>query len=281
MLNKNEIFLNDNKIAFGKFPKSIVYDSELINKLNNLESINDIVYLDGEQYLKITKGSIEEVIESNFITTSGDVIKKKDVIKTVSVNNNMYFKFEPIIWKILKTNGYRYTLITEDVIYSLAYKYINDDHRYFYNNYEESTIRNYLNNNFYNEAFNEDEKRCIIKTLVVNQVETTKYTSNPYVCANTFDYIYIPSYKDVNNAEYKFVDDASRTCSATPYAIELGAKISFDDIYHGNAVYYLRSPDGYYDNKVSMVNSFGSANDIMDVTREDGGIRPMMNIVIK
>ncbi len=30
-----------------------------------------------------------------------------------------------------------------------------------------------------------------------------------------------------------------------------------------------------------MVNSFGSPNDIMDVTREDGGMRCMMNIVIR
>ncbi len=281
MLNKNEIFLGNDKIAFGKFPKSIVYDTDLINKLNNLDSINNIVSLDGVDYLKISKGSIEETIEEDFITTSGDVIKKKDVIKNVSICNNIYFKIEPIIWKIINTNGYRYTLITEDVIYSLAFKVINDDKRFFYNNYEESTIRNYLNNNFYNNAFSEDEKRCIIKTLVVNQVETTKYTSNPYVCANTFDYIYIPSYKDITNSEYKFNQDEDRTCHATAYAIELGAKISFDDIYHGNAMYYLRSPDGYYNNKVSMVNCFGSANDIMDVTREDGGIRPMMNIVIR
>ena len=281
-LNKNEIFKEDNKVAFGRFPKSIVFDNELISKLNNLESVNNIVSLDGEDYLKISKGIIEEAIEYDFVTTSGDVIRKKDTSKINLISNNdIYFKIEPIIWKIIDTNGYRYTLITEDVIFAHAYKYYTDDKRFFYNNYEESSIRNYLNNNFYKDAFNEDEKRCIIKTLVINQVESTKFTSNPYICANTFDYIYIPSFKDITSEKYKFVKDQDRVCTATPYAIELGARISHDDIYGGNATYYLRSPDGYYNNKVSMVNFFGSPNDIMDVTNEDGGIRCMMNIVIR
>ena len=61
-------------------------------------------YLDGEQYLKITKGSIEEVIESNFITTSGDVIKKKDVIKTTKDEMSKMF---PIKEKDTTLEGYK------------------------------------------------------------------------------------------------------------------------------------------------------------------------------
>ena len=58
------------------------------------------------------------------------------------------------------------------------------------NNYEESTIRKWLNQTFYNTAFNEIQKQSIFTTTVDNRAVSTGYSSNQYVCLNTKDKIF-------------------------------------------------------------------------------------------
>lgn len=65
------------------------------------------------------------------------------------------------------------------------------------NNYENSTIRQWLNSTFYDTAFKDDEtKRRIKETLVDNSLASTTDEENKHVCRNTRDKVFLLSAKE-------------------------------------------------------------------------------------
>ena len=136
---------------------------------------------------------------------------------------------EPIKWNILKTEGKKALIITDKIIDTLKF---DEESR----NYENSFIRRWLNNEFYNNAFNEQEKALIEKTLVDNSLASTTDTKNPYVCKDTLDKVFLLSVKEVQEL---FKEKKDRITSGTEYAKSKDLYISNDNSY-----WFLRSPNG-------------------------------------
>lgn len=89
------------------------------------------------------------------------------------------------------------------------------------NNYAKSTIRAWLNNEFYKGSFRSEElRKRILNTEVDNSLASTMDETNENVCENTFDKVFLLSLKEVKDNKlsfyrYNYYDVMLRTPSAT------------------------------------------------------------------
>ena len=123
-------------------------------------------------------------------------------------------------------------LDSQDYHYSASNRTIGGSTVYA-NNYKESHIRSWLNDNFYNTAFTNDEKARILTTTVDNSE-----AYNPYACANTSDKVFLLSYVEATNASYNLGTNASRQLGPSDYAKSQGVYT-----YGGYNLWWLRSPN--------------------------------------
>jgi hypothetical protein len=138
--------------------------------------------------------------------TSG--YKFNDNTTVVTKGTTYYFKVEPIKWRILKTSSGSYTLMSEQALDNqMFYKDTNNrtisGSAVYPNNYMYSDIRTWLNADFLSKAFYLDGS-LIQTTTVDNSLASTGDSSNPYVCANTSDKVWLLSYAEATNSSYGF-----------------------------------------------------------------------------
>ncbi len=103
-------------------------------------------------------------------------------------------KKEPIAWRVLSINGNDAFLLCNEI---LNFKSYNDED--ISCTWETCTLRTWLNNEFYDTAFSENEKKAIKKSYVKND-------NNPIYGTNggndTYDYIYLLSLSEAINPNY-------------------------------------------------------------------------------
>ncbi len=130
--------------------------------------------------------------------------------------------------------------------------------------WSDCTLRRWLNVEFYNKAFNEQERKCVLKTSVVNN-------AGP----NTEDYVFLLS---VGEAKRLFANDRTRCAELTEYAVEKGAWL---DDGSGYCWWWLRSC-GYDDNLAAYVLADGGVNDYGHHVTDDGyiAVRPAFKIAL-
>lgn len=271
-------------VNYGSYPQTHVGDADLIIELNKLTTTNSRGYYEynGNEYAKVRTSP------SNFGTTSstdkyGNVQYYTYTYSDgTTINGNVveWFKVEPIKWRIISENADgSYQLYSEYILDATSYcdyKYvrkINEEDIYF-NNYKYSNIRawlngyngtdykitDYTNKGFYNLAFKDNEKGAIITTEVDNSASTTSSSTNKYACENTFDKIYLLSYKDLDNSNYGFTNNESRCVKVTDYAKAVGAYWTTSTELLNNGDYWLRSPNDRYSDYAIWVNDDGDDN---------------------
>ncbi len=144
-------------------------------------------------------------------------------------------------WTVLKVEKHRALLIADKCIDHVpfektAYKVGTTI------TWETSSIREWLNNDFYNAAFSDDDKTQILNGGAEDTVAiTTKANilTDLGACADTYDKVFLPSADEV---EALFEDDSDRVSKATAYAMIRGARIE------GNtASWWLRTMGETYD----------------------------------
>ena len=125
------------------------------------------------------------------------------------------------------------------------------------NNYDNSYIRNWLNNEFFDNAFNSYEKNKIIR-------ETNK---DDYVSLLTLDEAY---------KYYK--DDQMRICKGTKYAISQGLWVPDSGMYYENGFWWLKTESK--NNTTTQVYGINIAGmvDSYNVDTKTYGIRPVIKI---
>ena len=164
-----------------------------------------------------------------------------------------------IMWDILDEKDGKALIITH---------YIIDGQPFFSgsNNYAESPIRKWLNNTFFNEAFNSSERLIIQLTHVDNSLESTQTRSCDYLCKDTYDKIFLLSCKEALNYYYS---NTSRMTKCTPYA-----KSKWLETMSYIGRWWLRSPcQFYYPTKVFLVDHDGSIGGEF-VDNRGVGVRP-------
>ena len=262
-------------VYYGTYPQTVVDDSSLISSLNSLTSTNANGYyeFEGEEYAKV----VAPPYETGYKFINGSTIRS---------GQTYYFKVEPIKWRVLEEADGTYTLLSEYIIDKQVF-YTSSDNRtigdqtIYANNYEHSTIREWLNNAFYNKAFSSPEKGSILTTLVDNSASTTASSTNPYFSNNTMDKVYLLSYQEATSSTYGFsTSDSSsstRTAVTTDYARAVGAYMNTSTSYYGNGSWYLRSPSGDYSINARIVYYDGRIGSSY-VYNSNSGARPAIKI---
>lgn len=208
-----------------------------------------------------------------------------------------WFKYEPIKWRILNENGGEALILSKRILDRQAYnqerKLTIDELPNCEDNYEYSDIRAWLNDTFYNTAFNELEKQLIVQRIIsgASSIEhddnDNKQDSenNDIDYANKQDYVFLLSEEDVTTSTYGFDKhnnsyDPMRIKEDTDYAKCLVDFRETDDAYTGNGFWWLRAYN--YNNTIitRYVSDDGCVEFDLSV-RADRGVAPAMKIRIE
>ncbi len=200
----------------------------------------------------------------------------------------VYFRFDPIRWNIVKTEYGKYTLQTQKVLFPYYFNLTSVANG---NNWESSSVRNYLNTQFLSEKylyFSKFEYNLIrqFATIVPNDISMGYPDFNDIYAypwcmqGNTKDYMYLFSYKEIVDNQLGFLskptEDVSRRALLTDYAQYLGAKyIEIDGKKY--AYYMLRSPADD-SATVMIVDPYGKVLWDENVAYPFYGVRPVMQI---
>lgn len=176
--------------------------------------------------------------------------------------NTYFFKYEKIKWDILEESdgkAYLFANLALDAYYfekctdNKEDKYSHGGKNGYANNYELSSIRKWLNEDFYNLSFNDLQKQIINQTTVKNGSSSVTDENNEFVCSDTNDYVTLLSEKE---AVTYFPTDASRIYTKsilTDYATIQDA--DFEQVL-------LRSPAKNYAYNIKIINNQVGKGDI-------------------
>ena len=195
-----------------------------------------------------------------------------------SPNTTYYFKYESLKWRVLNPSSC--LVMCETIIDAQAYQNVvrresASDIYYYYigststfaNNYAESSIRAWLNNDFYNTAFNNTQKANIRNTTISNDAYPSEHSL--YSSVWTTDPIFLLSYDEVRQSIYGFSDLESKKAKGTDYAKCQGLHVE-DSGFSG---WRLRTA-GEYSGMTRFVQYHGGTVDDENVARTCLGIRP-------
>ncbi len=310
--NEQAYVRNDSTVIFGTYPQSLVSTNALNNTLTNMAG--DLpTATDSADW--ISYGYYIEGAESNFMwyidkeyegeKYRGVYFTQYRPVSTIdvpdeeryanqyrngySVNEIYWFKYEPIKWRILEEKDGKALILADLVLDSQNFATSMDNRTeglttIYACNWEYSVIRSWLNETFYDLAFNSLEKAIIQETELDNKTTASGGTNNnsAYVQNNTTDKIFLLSHNDVTNGDYGFswsyeTLDTLRKAKASDYANAQGVYSKADSSNQYYASWMTRSPNDkkylsvvYEDGRI--VTSFES------VVSTAKGIRPAITI---
>ena len=177
--------------------------------------------------------------------TTGEVIEQNGKSKKVNVGDFVFFGTyeqdndlsngkEPIEWIVLDKNDTSALLISKMALDCKKYNVWREETV----NWENCSLRTWLNNNFLKDAFNEKEQAAIQDTSVRNDIN--QFANNENAGGNTIDKIFL---LDMREFKRYFPSESSQRCEVTAYAIANGAVYNKKDMY---GVWWLRSVGGRY-----------------------------------
>ena len=172
---------------------------------------------------------------------------------------NDYFKYEPIKWRVLRYENSEAFLLSEAILDSQPYHSETEEI-----DWEKSSIRAWLNNEFINKAFSNEENKAINTVELINK-DNSKYGTQGG--KNTSDKLFLLSLSEVDETEeskeYGFWDKKTRKCKNDNFSEE-------------TYFWWLRSP-GNSSHDAAGVYYYGWVFGYgYDVQEPAGGIRPAL-----
>lgn len=129
---------------------------------------------------------------------------------------NNYFKYEPIKWRVLHYENSEAFLLADAILDSQPYHSENEEI-----DWEKSSIRAWLNNEFINKAFSNEENKAINTVELINK-DNSKYGTQGG--KNTSDKLFLLSLSEVDETEeskeYGFWDKKTRKCKNDNFSEE-------------------------------------------------------------
>lgn len=288
-------------IEFGSYPQSKITDSDLIAKIE--AAGKSISWVDYNYYTGTGTSDDGNMKPVDGMMLYKDIPYNGSKYRAVKINqyrpyrtgntssetyqydngynkgNIYYFKYEPLSWRILDpSEGY---VMCNQIIDSQAYQnfiYYNGSEYYnseacenYASDWVTSSLRQWLNNSFYNTAFTAEEK----EQIGTSHLENKSIISSAYNSADTYDKIFLISYYDAANSAYGFdsssdANDAARQLKGTDYAKCQGLYVSSS--YDGPSWWRLRSPNNSYG--ATEVVLGGWAYGYCGAGDTDGGVVP-------
>ena len=271
-------------MASEKYEEAIAVFKELSGYRDSDAQITECSYLRAEelrkngQYLEACsiyltiKGyrDVDEIIEKdgNIANQSKFMVGNYVIFGSYPQTQNGNDK-TPIEWLVLENDGETALLISR---YALDCKPYNEKGEVI--TWEKCTLRGWLNNEFFDEAFSVEEEQSILQSDV-SADKNPEYTTNPGNA--TKDEVFLLSVVEANKY---FKSDDARICAPTDYAIQQGAYTSDTTKVAGrNACWWwLRSPGSiscnaenvYTDGSVNILGNF--------VISSDFAVRPCVRV---
>ena len=230
-------------VTYGLYPQTVLVNVNDIYATLESDAVlcsNGWYYYNDEYYAKTTAYLSDE---TNTTFDNGNSV----------VNGETYwFKCEPISWKLcLRYDGYYFCLATK-LLDAGCYYHDIDEYRIIDgkdiqpNNYMYSDIRAWLNNEFYNGAFDSRDEFIITDEVdnTRSSCDSSESAQNKYTCPNTHDKVYLPCFRDMTYSGYGLSSQESKICIATDWARVRGAQTNETDsrIRKHAAHYFTRSP---------------------------------------
>ena len=259
---------------FDAVPENVISEEDLIRddalyrELQAAAWSDGITVIDGMKYYRIS-GS-----DATTATRSG-----RHHYRWKTVDEYHYFRFEPIRWRVLDNRGGVLTLLASRVLDCRKYNNLPGK-----TTWEGCSLRKWLNGEFVNTAFSEEEKEDIVPSENRNAPNRFYGTD----CGpDTVDTAFILSNDEAFGSsvagEYGFrvgsgLDDASKRFSSTLFAKCRGAWWSPKDIFPGNAFWFMRT-NGYSPSGITYVCDFGYLYTLgTEAICDDGGILPAIRV---
>lgn len=246
--------VDDYAIETGDF----IVDSVLIETLERACFENDVTTVGGVRYIRCLHAAADE----------------KQHYRSFG-NAYHYFRFDPVKWRILRREDGRIYLLSAK---SLDCRIFNESSRHV--SWENSSLRRFLNEEFYHSAFSHEERKRILACRNENRDNLFFEASSG---ENTWDYVTVPSEEDVFHTEkslengfryFSFEQDDARKIASSMYSKFMGTWWSPSDSGKGNCYWFLRT-SGYNTSNIVYVSENG---DILNrgcyVSVPDGGIVP-------
>lgn len=171
-------------------------------------------------------------------------------------------ELEPLLWVVLEKIDNTVLVMSRDVIATSSYDYMG----YSDTKWENCFIREWLNNDFIDIAFDDKEKENLHTTTVVNK-------DNPYYDTdggrNTEDKVFLLSFDEYN----EYVDQQIGKWEwAFPNDY---AKSAYENIVKKPVSWWLRTP-GYTENRVMKIVDYGEIDSYGSDKELISGVRPAM-----
>ncbi len=303
-------------IEYGRYPQSKVTDEDTVEELEELdkeyksynyyigtgsaydgkmEPSDCMLYadidVDNDGLPDYRAVKIDDYRPSLTGYTSSTVNARAQYNNGYRPENIYYFKFEPIVWRILDPE--EGLVMTEKVIDSQAYNsyvikaaddlyYGDKEQTYYANDYYNSSIRKWLNDDFYNTAFTASQKSNIRDDVELNNdCYDSSYTQ--FNSKASKDKIFLLSYEEATNSAYGFDSseltfDVAKQVKGTDYAKSQGLWGSGDSYYKNNAYWWLRS--SYKNSRSGYCADYkgGFSNPQYDSCYTDKGVLPACRI---
>ena len=153
------------------------------------------------------------------------------------------YNLELIEWKVISVEESRILVISQYGLDYMAFQTNNSGPTW-----ADSSLRDWLNNSFYNSSFTDEEQKYIISTTNINESNPSYFTDGG---KNTVDYIFCLS---IVEATKYFDSDTERIATPTQFAL---ANFKGDKSYATGDYWWLRTL-GNSNNKAASVRGFGS-----------------------
>ena len=190
--------------------------------------------------------------------TVGDYVEFGRYPQTATGNDDT-----PIEWLVLESDNETALLISRYALDCMSY-----NNELTAASWEASTIRKWLNDEFYNQAFNAEEARNIVRSNISASGNSGSATK---------DEVFLLSVAEVNAY---FASNEARQCAATDYAIRQGVHTSSSYKVDGKKTcfWWLCSP-GSQRNTAANIYCGGSVDtNGRYVTVDDFGVRPCVRV---
>ncbi|MCI6014051.1 MAG: DUF6273 domain-containing protein, partial [Coprobacillus sp.] len=235
--DEREYYIEEGFLYFGSYPQTIKEDNIIITNTKQDEK-GYFTGSDGEKYALLKADPCYNYyIFSNW--------------KTIVKNQEYYFKVEPIKWKVLEDKDGKVFLLSELIL---------DAHRFddSSNDYSISSIRTWLNSEFYNKTFTDKQKELIENTTLED-------------ISNVTDKVFLLSKDEIKNTSYGFNSEDDRFKKVTDYA---KANFAYEYEDNNNGFYWLRTP---YSSGVCSVWYNGLVAIGERVNIDNHGVAPALN----
>ena len=258
----------NNTVTYGIYPQTVIDDQILEADLERSASLQDDGWYlyENEYYAKVITGS-QNFDRYEYCFDNG----------TRFHNGETYwFKCEPIVWNVLDHTGNEYYLLSSVLLDVSIY---HESESYYYSSY----IREWLNNEFFNNAF-VNHNSAVLTTPVDNS------TDNSFGSQDSLDKVFLPSLADYMNPNYGFENtkekSETRYCSTTDYSRARGGLIGYyqsnssdyNDAWHNNGFYWTRTPANSSSVYAVMATGSNIWND--PLTIKDDCVRPAIRIAL-